>query len=300
MDFDDYSAQAARSDKIAPGRDKLPLLVFGLNEEAGEIARLMKKSIRNQIPISGLKDDLRRKLGDVLWYLNAISSESDLRLSDVAASNIHFVADRWLTESSGLFGPEREPLSENHERFPDYLVLEFKRELADGLIKLKLRKLDGSQVGDVVDDNEYKEDGYRFHDVIHLAFMAHVGWSPVFRKLLKLKRKSKPDVDRVEDGAKARDVEEAISRRIFVYMEDHDFLKDMPTVDTSFLTSLQSECRGREMQHVPPRMWELAMLNAALVIRQLKEHGEGFVIVDNVARQLTFKRTAVSAQNRSL
>ena len=91
-----------------------------------------------------------------------------------------------------------------------------------------------------------------------------------------------------------------ISHKIFVYMADHNFLKDTPTVDTSFLTALQSECRGREMQHVPTRMWELAILNAALVIRQLKEHGEGYVIVDNVTRQLTFRRSGEPAQICSL
>ena len=98
MDFDEYSAQASRSDKIAAGPDKLPLLVFGLNEEAGEIARLMKKSIRNKNSIFLQSDDFKRKLGDVLWYLDAISREVDLELSEVAESNIRFVEERWLAE----------------------------------------------------------------------------------------------------------------------------------------------------------------------------------------------------------
>lgn len=150
-------------------------------------------------------------------------------------------------------------------------------------------KVEGDQVGDIVDDNEVKDDGYRFHDVIHLALVAHFAWSPVFRKLLRLKRKTKKTVDRVEDGAKARDVEEAICRKIFTYLEDNGFLENITALDTTFLTSLRSESRGREISNITERQWELAIFNAAHVIRQLMAHNEGYVLVDTIARQLTFR-----------
>ena len=42
--------------------------------------------------------------------------------------------------------------------------------------------------------NAYRDDGYRFHDVMHLTFAALLGWSPVLRSLLrkmeKLKRRA--------------------------------------------------------------------------------------------------------------
>jgi hypothetical protein len=53
---------------------------------------------------------------------------------------------------------------------------------------------DGVQIGDPLTDNAYDDDGYRFHDVMHLANLAVLGWSPVMRGLLKLKRKSNPKV----------------------------------------------------------------------------------------------------------
>ena len=62
---------------------------------------------------------------------------------------------------------------------------------------------DGKFIGDSLSDNAYVDDGYRFHDVMHLAHMAVLGWSPVMRNLLKLKRKSQPTIDEVEDGARA-------------------------------------------------------------------------------------------------
>jgi hypothetical protein len=49
----------------------------------------------------------------------------------------------------------------------------------------------GKPLGDDLTDNAYVDDGYRFHDVIHLALIAHLGWSPVVRGLMRRKRKSK-------------------------------------------------------------------------------------------------------------
>ena len=51
--------------------------------------------------------------------------------------------------------------------------------------------MSGEKIGDELTDNAYKDDGYRFHDVFHSAYVAILGWSPVIRKLLKRKRKSK-------------------------------------------------------------------------------------------------------------
>ena len=43
-----------------------------------------------------------------------------------------------------------------------------------------------------------------FHDVFHLAYAAVLGWSPTTRALLKIKRKSRPEIDENEDGARAK------------------------------------------------------------------------------------------------
>lgn len=122
MKFDDYSDQALRSDSIPlAGREKIQFLVLGLNEEAGEIARLVKKQLRNDIAPEGARNNLKRKIGDVLWYLNALSAEVGLQFSDVAHANLAFIEQRWLQESNDLFSPAREPLSEQYERFPGEL-----------------------------------------------------------------------------------------------------------------------------------------------------------------------------------
>lgn len=291
MDFDEYSNKAALTDQTSfKGREKLQFLALGLNEEAGEIARLIKKSMRNDISIEHMKSELKRKLGDVLWYLSRFGTEAGLKFSEVAEANIEHTKSRWLSEASNRSSSHAQVNSGAEEKFPDYLTLTFKRVIENDLIKLHLQLPDGSAVGDIIDDNSRSNDGYRFHDVIHLAFMANLGWSPVLRKLLKIKRKSDPKVDRVEDGARAGDIEEAISTLIFVYLQDNNFLDGAKAVDTSFLSILRSITRDREVAHATEREWELAMLNAALMIRQLKANDEGQVMADNVAHQLTFMR----------
>jgi len=76
--------------------------------------------------------------------------------------------------------------------------------------------MSGEKIGDELTDNAYKDDGYRFHDVFHSAYVAILGWSPVIRKLLKRKRKRKPRVDEVEDGGRAGVIDEAISAIVFI------------------------------------------------------------------------------------
>ena len=65
-----------------------------------------------------------------------------------------------------------------------------------------------ASLGDDLTDNSYREDGYRFHDVMHLANVACLHWSPVLHALMKRKRKSNRRTDEVEDGARAMIFEE--------------------------------------------------------------------------------------------
>jgi len=290
MDFDEYSEKAAQTDTTKfTNREKLQFLALGLNEEAGEIARLIKKVMRNDIIVESMENELRRKLGDVLWYLSRFGNAVGIKLSEIAAANIDHTERRWLPTAADLFDLRRmQDLPEN-ERFPEYLLLKIETEENNGQIKIRLMKLNGTQVGDTIDDNAYQNDGYRFHDVIHLAFMVHFRWSPVLRKLLNIKRRSNPETDRVEDGARARDIEEALSILIFAYMRDNNFLENAATVDTSFLKILRSVSQDREISKISERAWELAILDAANIIRQLKKHHEGYVTADNVMHQLSFK-----------
>ena len=83
----------------------------------------------------------------------------------------------------------------------------------------------------------------RFHDVFHLANAAILHWSPVFRALIRQKRKSDPKIDEVEDGGRATVVEEGLTAWIFSYakglnfFEGHDFAFLRSTEDRAAIRS---------------------------------------------------------------
>ena len=106
--------------------------------------------------------------------------------------------------------------------------------------------VDGVQMGDPLTDNAYKPDGYRFHDVFHLACAAVLGWSPVVRKLLGRKRRSQPELDEIEDGGRAIATEEGISALVFAYARDHNWLEGVTSVDYDIL-------KGNSNHDVEPR-----------------------------------------------
>ena len=76
--------------------------------------------------------------------------------------------------------------------------------------KLPSFKID-APLGDQTTDNSRRADDYRYHDAIHMGFMAVLGWSPTMRMLLRLKRRSKISTDRDEDGARAIYTEEGLA-----------------------------------------------------------------------------------------
>ena len=71
-----------------------PLL--GLNDEVGEVTGKIKKVFRDETGIiSPAKlNDLKKELGDVLWYLSQLSTELGLGLEEIAQGNIDKLKSR--------------------------------------------------------------------------------------------------------------------------------------------------------------------------------------------------------------
>ncbi len=98
MEFDEYQKKTSET-AIYPKDDPIVALSYatlGLAGEAGEIANKVKKIIRdNKGEISQeIKDRLSDELGDVLWYLSALATELDTKLSSVADKNIQKLFSR--------------------------------------------------------------------------------------------------------------------------------------------------------------------------------------------------------------
>lgn len=79
-----------------PKEELIKYCALGLNEEAGEVAGKIKKSIRDsdgEIDASRV-DAIILEMGDVLWYLAIMAHALGFPLSRVADKNIEKLTDR--------------------------------------------------------------------------------------------------------------------------------------------------------------------------------------------------------------
>jgi hypothetical protein len=138
------------------------------------------------------------------------------------------LSERWPTadaETPRLFAAAnnqydaRYPL---YEQLPRQMQVEFREVRVGAATKVEL-VYNGAPLGNQLTDNAHMDDGFRHHDVVHLTYAMMLGWSPVVRALLKRKRKSEPQIDEVEDGARDAVTEEAISVVVFGHAKDHSF-----------------------------------------------------------------------------
>lgn len=98
MNFNEYQKKAERTDTHvgAGGNDRFFYAALGLAGEAGEVAEKMKKILRDHggTVDAARREEMKRELGDVLWYLAKIAREFDIPLDDVAEANIEKLYSR--------------------------------------------------------------------------------------------------------------------------------------------------------------------------------------------------------------
>jgi NTP pyrophosphatase (non-canonical NTP hydrolase) len=96
MDMNDYQAKA-RETAIYPNQGENYIYpVLGLVGETGEVAEKIKKIIRDeggQLTAAKVAD-IKKELGDVMWYLAQLSTELGLSLEEIAQGNLEKLASR--------------------------------------------------------------------------------------------------------------------------------------------------------------------------------------------------------------
>ena len=95
-DFDEYQKKAGKT-AIYPNIGKnFVYPTLGLMGEAGEVSEKIKKVIRDDggklTPEK--REEIKKELGDVLWYLAQLSKELGIRFSDVAKGNLEKLSSR--------------------------------------------------------------------------------------------------------------------------------------------------------------------------------------------------------------
>ncbi len=102
MTFDEYQKQAITTELMERGKDvsandpAMVAKVLGLVGEAGEVAEKFKKIVRDKKGVISdeEKTEIAKELGDVLWYLSAISDYLEVNLEEVAKTNLNKLFDR--------------------------------------------------------------------------------------------------------------------------------------------------------------------------------------------------------------
>ena len=97
LDFATYQLQA-QTTAVYPGRGQgnYTYPALGLAGEPGEVCEKLKKAIRDEggTITPERKALLAKELGDVLWYIAALSTELGLSLEEIASGNLSKLAAR--------------------------------------------------------------------------------------------------------------------------------------------------------------------------------------------------------------
>lgn len=300
--------------RVASGNAAVAMGVCELTAAAGALASTVVRGQDGTMTAQVQRDVLHRDLGDLMWRVAALTSAAGLDLGDVAAGSLAAVEDldgtdvderRWATL------PVFDAGFPDSERFPRRLMVAFQQRvdpLGRRMVTATLRSANrsgvlvdewapgepagcpvGAPLGDPLTDNARTPDGYRFHDAIHLGFLAVLGWSPNLRALLLVKRKSDAIVDECEDGARAIFAEEGLAAVLARLAQTHNGFQTPQTVTREAVEVARAATIGLEVHAVPGWLWRQAIWQGFRAMRQLVAHNGGQLVADLDARSLTYR-----------
>lgn len=96
MTFNEYQQESRKTAIYPNAGNNFIYPALGLCGEAGEVAEKIKKVIRDNSGVMSddKKMEIKKELGDVLWYVAQLSSELGLTLDDVAWNNLEKLFSR--------------------------------------------------------------------------------------------------------------------------------------------------------------------------------------------------------------
>ena len=313
----DYSALATETDQeISAGVDPLSLSVpmLGLAGEVGTLLVEEKKRYRRDSEVEDWPKFVAIELGDLLWYTATVARHVRVGLEEVAERDLKRAARASSLNTIGI--QQKSRFDENFpptEQIPRLLHLRFQERTVNGHAAVTMTllgatpnafphgpvprgsdKFQGFKVesilGNEVTDNSRRIDAYRYHDAVHLGFLAVLGWSPNIRSLLQVKRKSDSVIDETEDGARAIFAEEGIAAILAKQATISRQFEAPNLVPEQLLDLIALVVEDLEVSVLPYRLWRAAISQGFTVMRQLSESGGGYVLADLDARTLQYSK----------
>jgi NTP pyrophosphatase (non-canonical NTP hydrolase) len=252
---------------------------------AGDVGKLIH-DFRPGQPSNAV--ELRRRLISVLRRLVQAANEAGVTMEGAAIKNLHKIFDRWPRDK--IYPQPFDATMDTEEQLPRRIVIDVYERTVRSQTYV-FQRSSGVFVGDRLTDNSAEPDDYRFHDVFHYAYVAVLGWSPVIRSLLRLKRKSVPKLDEVEDGARAILIEEGVTTWLFGQAQQLEFFANVKPggLPLDMLKHVRQFVAGYEAADCPLWLWEEAILQGYSAFRFLRRHRRGRVSIDFPNRRLRIK-----------
>ncbi len=294
MDINDYQAKASDTAQFDKNKDNaISISLLGLSGEVGELLTEYKKRMRDGDSYKIFKEKIIEELGDILWYLSFIATNEGIELSEVMYKNLQKTSERWeelqLHDQLDFDGEFFDDGREEHEKFPREFVVEFNELVADdGKDYVKIL-VNGEEFGDLLRDNSYSDDYYRFHDVFHFSYVVVLGWSPIVRRFLGCKRKEDVKIDEVEDGGRAAVIDEAISVLVFDYAKNHNYFEGSGGVDYELLRTINKLTCHLEVGSCTTKQWERAIILGFKIWRRLRDKKKGRIICNMHDKSMMFE-----------
>jgi NTP pyrophosphatase (non-canonical NTP hydrolase) len=265
--------------------------LLGLAGELGTLCATYKKKLRDGKDYKFHNDHIREELGDTLWYLAVVSQKFGLSLDQVAKANADKISGRWKGRTTRATNYDAG--APKSQRLPRKFEIVFTQHQIDRKVRSVMR-FEGQLLGDPLTDNADIEDGYRFHDAFHLAFMVTLGWSPVLRKLMGRKRKFNNIKDENQDGGRAIVIEEGIAALVFEYGSDNGLSNGKKIIDDDLLGTLRQMVRRLEVAEQSSYEWQKSVLLGWKIFSWLKSKKGGRVICDLDARSVSLRALRLS------
>jgi len=324
MELNDYQTRAAGSNTFSHDdgftdeatHRALNAALFGLGSETGSLFDIQKKLLTDDLELGVGKARASQELGDLLWYVARVSNALGFTLEEIAAANLIRVADMWGDGGQSLEQLREYDTGGEQERFPRHLKFRFEesrheeggRELQrvtihlveaepndfpEGRIQISEDKTRGFTIGEPfgqdLTDNSRRDDGYRYHDAIHMAFMACLHWSATMRSLLGVKRKSDDEKDHNDDSARPIFLEEGLAAVLAALSVRRMNFEADANIDGDVLEAVAACSRDLEIAKVPGWAWRQAIVVGFKAMHDLEAHGGGYLIADLDGRTLRFE-----------
>ncbi|CAB3791464.1 pyrophosphatase [Paraburkholderia caffeinilytica] len=236
---------------------------------------------RSRLDLEVIKADIQEFFASYLGTLQA----TGISFASVLENNLQKTEGRFLLPDFSTL-PTFDEDFDDDERLPAHFEISI-IERPNGKSYLKWNDV---FIGDPLTDNIETEDGYKFHDVFHMAHAAILHWSPTFRALIRHKRKSNPKYDEQQDGGRAIVIEEGLTAWIFSNAKNADLFREKEKLSFDLLKGIKQFVNGYEVQKCPLSLWEKAILDGYRVFRELSQNRSGVIIGDRATRSISYRR----------